>query len=125
MMLRIDTESGVPPYEQIRQQVRIMVAHGTLAEGDRLPTIAQLANDLGIARGTVARAYRELEDEQLVRSSRRAGTFITGPGVRTGSKARKREVDAAVAEFVLRVRQLGVDPDKALGLAREMLDREA
>lgn len=123
-MLRIDTGSGVPPYEQIRQQIRIMVAHGTLADGDRLPTISQLANDLGIAPGTVARAYRELEAEGLVRSTRRAGTFITGPGSRVTRKARKRDVDEAVAEFVLRVRQLGADPDQALGLAREMLDRE-
>lgn len=76
--LEIDLSSGVPPYEQIRGQVAGHVAAGTLREGDRLPTVRALAADLGVAAGTVARAYRELEAEGLVEGRRRAGTVVTG-----------------------------------------------
>lgn len=76
--LEVDLASGVPPYEQIRSQVAGHVAAGTLREGDRLPTVRALAADLGVAAGTVARAYRELEAEGLVVGRRRAGTVVTG-----------------------------------------------
>ena len=49
MILTVDTTSGSPPYEQIRSQVTKMIASGVLAPGDRLPTIAQLSADLGLA----------------------------------------------------------------------------
>jgi DNA-binding transcriptional regulator YhcF (GntR family) len=58
MILRVDPSSAVPAYEQIRAQMRLMIASGTLAEGTQLPTIRQLASDLGLAKGTVSRPTR-------------------------------------------------------------------
>jgi GntR family transcriptional regulator len=58
MMLRVDPSSPIPPYEQIRSQIATMIAIGTLPRGHRLPTIRQLAADLGLAGGTVGRAFR-------------------------------------------------------------------
>jgi DNA-binding transcriptional regulator YhcF (GntR family) len=77
--LTIDPATPVPPYEQLRQQVTALVLAGSLARGDRLPSIRQLANDLGIAGGTVARAYRELEADGVVATRGRHGTVIDGP----------------------------------------------
>ena len=57
--LRIDVGSSVPPFEQIRGQVAGLIASGALSPGDRLPTVRDLASDLGVAVGTVQRAYRE------------------------------------------------------------------
>ncbi|BCB84839.1 hypothetical protein Psuf_021520 [Phytohabitans suffuscus] len=68
--LTIDTASPVPPYEQIRAQLAQLIQHQVLAPGDRLPPVRQLAGDLGLAVGTVARAYRELELSGQVRSRR-------------------------------------------------------
>ncbi|MGN6687719.1 MAG: GntR family transcriptional regulator, partial [Actinomycetales bacterium] len=68
MILTVDTVSPVPPYEQIRGQIEAMVAAGSLVTGERLPPIRQLANDLGVATGTVARAYTELERQGLIAS---------------------------------------------------------
>ncbi|MDF2051259.1 GntR family transcriptional regulator, partial [Arthrobacter sp. Cr_A7] len=53
----IDLRSATPPYEQIRSQISSLVAVGDLAPGSRLPTVRSLAADLGVAVGTVARAY--------------------------------------------------------------------
>jgi DNA-binding transcriptional regulator YhcF (GntR family) len=59
--------------------VTALVLGGALEAGDRLPAIRQLANDLGLAGGTVARAYRELESDGVVSTHGRHGTVIAGP----------------------------------------------
>lgn len=84
MILEIAPGSPVPPYEQLRQQVTALVLGGRLARGDRLPSIRQLANDLGIAGGTVARAYRELESDGVVTTHGRHGTVVQGPPRQAG-----------------------------------------
>jgi GntR family transcriptional regulator len=76
VILEVDGRSAVPPYEQLRQQVTALVRAGVLQPGARLPAIRQLANDLGLAGGTVARAYRELEGDGLVTTHGRHGTVI-------------------------------------------------
>ncbi len=80
MILHVDSRSPVPPYEQLRQQVAALVAGGALLPGARLPAIRQLANDLGLAGGTVARAYRELESDGVVTTHGRHGTIVAPPG---------------------------------------------
>ena len=74
----VDVVSRVPPYEQIQAQIATQIHSGALAEGDRLPTVRALAADLGVAAGTVARAYTELEADGLVEGRRRFGTVVTG-----------------------------------------------
>lgn len=79
VILEIDPRSATPPYEQLRQQVTALVIGGALTPGARLPAIRQLANDLGLAGGTVARAYRELESDGVVTAHGRHGTIVAGP----------------------------------------------
>lgn len=121
MIVTVDTASGVPPYEQVRDQVARMIGAGVLAPGGRLPTIQQLANDLQLAPGTVARAYKELEREGLVVSRRRKGTIVAEHPPRVPTREIRAELDTAVERFALQVRQLGADPDAALALARAKL----
>ena len=77
--VQIDLDSPTPQYEQVRAQIAALVTAGDLDDGDRLPTVRALANDLGIAPGTIARAYQELEAAGLVVSRRRIGTLVTAP----------------------------------------------
>jgi DNA-binding transcriptional regulator YhcF (GntR family) len=84
MILEVDPRSPVAPYEQLRQQITALVLGGSFVAGDRLPAIRQLANDLGIASGTVARAYRELESDGVVTTHGRHGTVVHGPPERAG-----------------------------------------
>ena len=76
VILEVDPRSAVPPYEQLRQQVTALVRAAVLTSGTRLPAIRQLANDLGLAGGTVARAYRELENDGIVTTHGRHGTVV-------------------------------------------------
>lgn len=74
--IRVDLQAATPPYEQIRSQIASLISLGELAAGAKLPTVRALATDLGVAAGTVARAYKELEAEELITSRRRAGTVV-------------------------------------------------
>ena len=110
--ITVDPSSGVPPYEQIRSQVEVLVRVGHLRPGDALPTIRQLAHDLGLAPGTVARAYRELESDGLVQSRRRGGTVVLEPSAQAASRSqREARLQAAARDLVAAARALGVDLD--------------
>lgn len=116
MILRVDPSSTVPPYDQIRGQLATMIATGLLAAGERLPTIRQLSADLRLATGTVARAFRELEQAGLITSRGRHGTFIADPppGVRPD---RERALLEAASAFATQAAQAGVDPRLVLDRA--------
>ena len=72
----VDVLDPTPPYEQLRRQLADLIGSGVLSPGDRLPPVRQLAADLGLAVGTVARTYRELEQAGYVRSRRGGGTRV-------------------------------------------------
>lgn len=97
-MLSVDPNSTIPPYEQVRSQLEAQIRAGKLEAGTRLPAVRRLAQDLGIAAGTVARAYRELELAGLVTASRRGGTVVTERiGRLTGNQARAADPGAPSA----------------------------
>jgi GntR family transcriptional regulator len=79
VLIEIDPASPVPPYEQLRITITALVLREMLEPGAKLPSIRQLAGDLGLAPGTVARAYRELEADGVVRSRGARGTVVVGP----------------------------------------------
>lgn len=76
-MIQIRLDSAISLTEQLQQELRGAIARGELSPGDPLPPVRQLAADLGINWNTVARAYRALELEGLVNSSRGRGTVVT------------------------------------------------
>jgi len=120
VIIHVEPTSAVPPYEQLRAQISQMIASGVLQEGTRLPPIRQLAGDLEIAEGTVARAYRELERDGWIDSRGRHGSFARRPA---GSARVERELlvrDAARA-FAVRITQAGADPHEALRIAKDTL----
>ena len=76
MNIEIDTDSAEPVYEQIVRQVRHGVQSGVLAPGMPLPPIRQLAHDLALNPNTVAKAYKLLENDLVIRGAGQKGTFI-------------------------------------------------
>lgn len=111
--LEIDLSSGVPAYEQIRAQVTAHVTSGQLAPGDRLPPIRTLASDLGLAPGTVARAFRELEAAGVVLTRRRTGTVVADHAQVPELNARR-----AAERYVAEARAAGLTDEVALDLVR-------
>lgn len=115
MDLTIDPGSAVPPYEQVRSQVVALVDSGGLRPGDRLPPVRRLAGDLGLASGTVARAYRELEAAGVVETRGRNGTVVSATGDVTEQRAQ-----AETLAYLSALRRLGMDVEDAVRLLQEV-----
>jgi DNA-binding transcriptional regulator YhcF (GntR family) len=75
-MISVDGSNPMPAFEQIRSQLANQILLGALRPDTKLPTVRQLAGDLRVAPGTVARAYSMLESEGLVTTRRRGGTIV-------------------------------------------------
>ena len=73
MLFRLDFQSAVPIYRQIRDQVVLAVAQGELTPGERLPTTRALAEDAGVNVMTVSKAYQLLKQEGYITTDRRSG----------------------------------------------------
>lgn len=114
MNLTVDPSSGMPPFEQVRVGIRAQVESGDLSPGFRLPPVRALADSLGLAANTVARAYKDLEAQGVVETRGRAGTFVAGRGVSSA-------VRSAASSYVASVRALGLSDEEALDAVRRAL----
>ena len=94
----------------------LRVAAGELTPGTRLPTVRALAAELGLAAGTVARAYRELEADGVVETLGRKGTFVL-PQAPRGSRDEAR---AGAVAYVAIARRLGLTREEAANLVGEV-----
>jgi DNA-binding transcriptional regulator YhcF (GntR family) len=112
--LVVDTTSPIAPYEQIRAQLDDLIRDGGLNAGQRLPPVRQLAADLGLAVGTVARAYRELELTGQVRSRRGGGTRVAD----ASALERQRALDAHADVYVAAARRLGATAEDLIAAVR-------
>ena len=114
-LINVDTSSSEPPYEQVRRQVAAHVASGELAAGQKLPTVRQLATDLGLSNNTVARAYRELEAGGVIATHGRKGTFVSST-LLDQVKAGQSDAQDAAAEYAALARKLGLSLPEATRL---------
>ncbi len=122
MILSVDPSRALPVYEQVREQIRRMVAAGTLAPGARLPTIRQLAADLGLAKGTIERAYELLEGDTVIERHGRNGTYVADVAPST-KRERTVGLEQAAEALVIVARQLGADEDDAVRALRAVWQR--
>lgn len=113
--LTVTPDDPTPAYEQLRRQLVDLIEGGQLAEGERLPPLRQLAGDLGLAVGTVARTYRELETAGLVRSRRGAGTRIASAVPRLSAREREVRLACLAAAYVVKARALGATDAEMAG----------
>jgi len=113
-VLRLDADAVIPRFEQVRAQISVMVAVGRLAPGCRLPTVRDLAGQLGLAPGTVARTYRELEHDGVVEGRGRRGTFVVDePPHSEPLEERRERIESAARRYAFDLRQLGADREDA------------
>ena len=104
-LFHVSHESDVPIYQQLVDEIRIAIKMGTLAAGDQLPTVLQMAEELKLARGTIKRAYDELEHSGLVEKIQGRGTFVC---YRPASKiSRKEQAVTAIDAMLDKMAELG------------------
>ncbi len=123
--LVIDTRSAVPVYIQIIEQIRARVSEGSLAPGTPLPSVRQMAIDLGINPNTVAKAYMLLERDSIVLTVRRRGTFIADSARRRAEASLDQRIDDAIERMLGEAPFQGMQRGRLLEALRRKLRREA
>ncbi|MDJ0385388.1 GntR family transcriptional regulator [Streptomyces sp. G-G2] len=109
LKLTLDGAAGAAaPYEQLRAQISRQARSGRLPAGFKLPTVRGLAEELGLAANTVAKAYRALESDGVIETRGRNGTFIAATG-----DAPAREASAAAQTYAERAHRLGLTREAA------------
>jgi len=115
--LHMNPSSGVPIYRQIKEQLRRAIQGRVLAPGAQLPTVRQMAARLVVNPNTVARAYRELEQEGYLDPRRGVGTFVGVIPEAKGEVVRREAALEAVAfRFLEEIRRLDATTAEALGI---------
>ncbi|MBW5423842.1 GntR family transcriptional regulator [Streptomyces sp. BG9H] len=114
LKIDIDEGAGDAPYEQVRAQIAGQARSGALPVGYKLPTVRGLAQTLGLAANTVAKAYRALEADGVIETRGRNGTFVAAAG-----DAAAKEASTAAQSYAERVRRLGLSEEDALAAVRD------
>ena len=105
---KINPELDVPIYQQLVDSIRAAIKNGALPVGQQLPTVQEMTEKLGIARGTIKRAYDELELAGLVEKAQGRGTFVRYQPA--DSASRKEQAMAAIDDMLGRLEQMGFSP---------------
>ncbi len=105
MWFAIDFNSHVPVYKQIKENLKALIAAGKIKEGEFVPSIRRLAQDLEVNLNTVARAYRELVEEGVLKVVRGMGYVVVG----VNEEGMTRENLAKLRELLLKLKQLNVE----------------
>ncbi|MGW2560251.1 GntR family transcriptional regulator [Streptomyces sp. NPDC001514] len=112
----IDTHSATAPYEQLRAQISAQARSGALPVGYKLPTVRGLAEELGLAANTVAKAYRALEGDGVIETRGRNGTFVAAAG-----DAAERQAASAAQAYAAEARRLGLSRADAASAVEDAL----
>ena len=123
MQVRLSQEDGTPIYQQLVHQIKLLVASARLSEGEQLPAVRKLAEQLLINPNTVARAYRELESEGVVQSKRGAGVFVSGTGSPLSRKEKNRLLNERIDALLTEAKQLDFDINTVADLVRQRSQR--
>ena len=124
MLITIDIDDPQPPFAQLIGQIKAAVAGGTLAAGDPLPSIRQLANDLKLNSKTVAKAYRLLERDLIVQSRGYRGTYVHPEALANSAVDVNDQVTKTLRETIAGFRKAGVtDAEIRNAFSAAMSDR--
>jgi len=126
MRFEVDTTSATPIYAQLIAQVKHAIAAGVLRPGDGLPSLRELAGQLRVNPLTVARAYRELEQQGIIATGHGRGSVISAQAGNIGAEYRQEALLQAVDRLLVEAYHLGATPEEisALVAARAQAIRE-
>jgi GntR family transcriptional regulator len=114
MQIRIDNASGRPVYQQIIDQVKRDIALGRLVKDEKLATVRQLAGQLAINPNTIAKAYRQLEQEGIIVTRPGAGAFVANLDSNLSKAVKKRVVSEELERIVVEAFHMQIDSQTLL-----------
>ncbi len=119
VQIHVSTDNGTAIYLQIVNQIKYLVASGRLAAGEELPAIRVLAERLVVNPNTVARAYRELEQQGIVEKRRTAGTFVSDQGSPLARRERVKILTARIDLLLAEARQMDISIEEVNKLVEQ------
>jgi len=122
-LIAVDPQIETAPYQQIFEQIRAAIERGTLGPDAPLPTVRQLAGDLGVAPNTVARAYADLQDAGWLVSEGRRGTRVASKTPAADRRARTNALADAVTRFIDSLRHRGYSRTEIAAELERLLER--
>ena len=124
MKIEVEFQSRIPLYEQIAHQVLGLIDSGELEPGDQLPTTRELAVQLGVNFNTVARAYRMLDQGEIISTQHGRGTFILEQKDKRRTKKHKTEDIEDLTKFYIRkATYLGFRPEEIRSCFEDMVEK--
>ena len=118
--IRIEPSSSVPIYRQIIDQIKYQVATGMLKEGDKVPSVRELAATLAVNQNTILKVYNELCRENVLKIERGDGTYVSSSRQSISAAERRKTVSNALREAAILVVQLELPIEQA----SELLQKE-
>jgi GntR family transcriptional regulator len=109
MQIRIDNASDRPVYQQIIDQVKRDIAMGRLIKDEKLPTVRQLAGQLAINPNTIAKAYRQLEQEGIITTRPGSGAFVANLDSNLNRTVRRKLISEQLERIVVEAFHMQID----------------
>ena len=123
MFFDIHTSNGVPVYEQVARQITFAIASGGLEIGQMIPSVREMARQLAINPNTVARAYRQLQDDTILESIRGSGVAVTRGAKAKCQSVRHKLVSLRIANVLQEARQSQLTDDEIRQIISKELDK--
>lgn len=121
-MISLDLKSSKPIYEQIIEQVKLNVMKGYLKPGDSIPSVRKLALELKITPGTVAKAYQELERQEMIETIRGKGTFIASEIKLKEDEKRLLEMRKQLTSTIMELKMMGYDKKMIVNFVKDIYE---
>lgn len=105
-MIQLNLQSGVPIYEQLREQIARLTALGILHESDKLPSVRSMAKELSVNPNTIQRAYSQLETEGIIYTVSGKGSFIAD--TESAKKKMIRQAKKSLNNDIIKAKELSL-----------------
>jgi len=118
---QVHPSSGMPIYRQVMEQVKSLIASGTLQTGDMLPSVRELSAVLEVNMMTISRAWSKLQDEGVVEHVRGRGVRVMAQQAEASLKERRKDISQLAEPVVLRAVQLGLTDGQIVAIIKQLL----
>ena len=122
MFLRIDPHNGLAIYDQIVRQIKFAVAGGAVAAGELIPSVREMARTLAVNPNTVARAYRQLQDDRVLEPVRGTGLAVAAGASDRCRSARMKLIRSRLRSVLLEAKQSQISPEELRALVESELE---
>ena len=123
MFIRIQASGGLAIYDQVVRQIKYAIADGAIREGELVPSVRELARDLAINPNTVARAYQQLQSDNILATVRGTGLAVKKSAISKCKKERTQLIQQRIRDVMTEAKQSKMDPSELEAIVEEELGK--